>query len=180
LGCATTRASDCAAWSPCSDSLTRREWASCSCDGRAQGLGRGLALAFAAAGAELVVNDIRAERAEAVADQIRSLHGSACPASFDVTDFDAVLAGITESGPVDVLVNNAGTAGAHGFTARKPFARTGPDDWEPFLQVNLYGVLHCTRAVIPAMMANGWGRIITVISDAARTGDKYSAVYGAA
>jgi NAD(P)-dependent dehydrogenase (short-subunit alcohol dehydrogenase family) len=108
--------------------------------GAGQGLGRGLALAFAAASGELVVNDIRAERADALADEIRSLHGSACPASFDVTDFDVVLAGIAESRPVDVLVNNAGNAGVRGSTARKPFARTGPDDWEPFLQVNLYGV----------------------------------------
>jgi 3-oxoacyl-[acyl-carrier protein] reductase len=75
-----------------------------------------------------------------------------------------VLAGIAESRPVDVLVNNAGNAGVRGSTARKPFAQTGPEDWEPLLQVNLYGALHCTRAVLPTMMANGWGRIITVIS----------------
>ena len=46
--------------------------------------------------------------------------------------------------------------------------------------MNLYGALHCARAVLPGMIANGWGRLITIVSDAGRTGDAHLAVYSAA
>jgi 3-oxoacyl-[acyl-carrier protein] reductase len=60
------------------------------------------------------------------------------------------------------------------------FADSDPADWERYLRVNLYGVLHCSRAVLPGMIERGWGRIITIVSDAARIGEKNLAVYGAA
>lgn len=148
--------------------------------GAGQGVGRGLALAFASAGAAVVVNDLRAERAEAVADEIRAEGGTATAAAFDVTDFDAVTAAVTAAGHVDILVNNAGNAGAEGFASRAPFAETTPEDWEPFLRVNLYGVLHCTRAVLPWMIEHKWGRVLTIVSDAGRTGDANGATYAAA
>lgn len=148
--------------------------------GAGQGVGRGLALAFAAAGAEVVVNDLRAERADDVADEIRAEGGTAAVAAFDVTDFDAVTSGVAAAGHVDILINNAGNAGAEGFASRAPFAETAPQDWEPFLRVNLYGVLHCTRAVLPSMIDRRWGRIVTIVSDAGRTGDANGAAYAAA
>lgn len=98
----------------------------------------------------------------------------------DVTDPESIANAVRASGPVDVLVNNAGNAGAEGFGGRARFADTEPVDWDSFLRVNLYGVLHCTRAVLPTMIANTWGRILTVVSDAGRTGDPGGAVYGAA
>jgi 3-oxoacyl-[acyl-carrier protein] reductase len=61
-----------------------------------------------------------------------------------------------------------------------PLAESAPGDWEPFLRVNLYGVLHCTRAVLPAMVDRRWGRILTIVSDAGRTGDANGAAYAAA
>ena len=61
-----------------------------------------------------------------------------------------------------------------------PFAESAPADWDPFLRVNLYGVLHCTRAVLPGMVQRGWGRILTIVSDAGRTGDANGAAYAAA
>ncbi|BBX20171.1 oxidoreductase [Mycolicibacterium duvalii] len=148
--------------------------------GAGQGVGRGLALAFAEAGAEVVVNDLHRQRAELVADEIEAAGGAAVPVAFDVCDYEAVVAAVAQAGPVDVLINNAGNAGADGFGGRAMFAETDPADWESFLRVNLYGVLHCTRAVLPAMIANAWGRILTVVSDAGRTGDRGGAVYGAA
>jgi 3-oxoacyl-[acyl-carrier protein] reductase len=148
--------------------------------GAGQGVGRGLALGLAEAGALVVVNDLRAERAEAVADEVRAAGGTAVAAPFDVTDHEAVQAAVGSHEPVDILVNNAGNAGALGVGNRRPFAESGPEDWEPYFQVNLYGVLHCTRAVVPAMVAAGWGRVITVISDSGRTGDKLMAAYSAA
>lgn len=148
--------------------------------GGGQGVGRGVALGFASAGAEVVVNDVRVERAAEVADEILGLGGSAEPSAFDVTDYAAVAAAVDATGGVDVLVNNAGNAGVEGFGGRGVFAETEPGDWEPFLRVNLYGVMNCTRAVLPGMIAASWGRVITIVSDAGRMGDANMAAYSAA
>lgn len=148
--------------------------------GAGQGIGRGIALRLAAAGATLVVNDLELDRAEAVADEIRALGGAADPSAFDVTRHTEVSAAVAAVGGVDVLVNNAGNAGVDGFGHRGTFAESEPAQWEPFLQVNLYGVMHCTRAVLPGMITSGWGRVITVVSDAGRTGGSGMAAYSAA
>lgn len=97
-----------------------------------------------------------------------------------MTDYGAVTGAIAAAGDVDVLVNNAGNAGADDFLTGRSFAASEPADWEPFLRVNLYGVLNCTRAVLPAMVDRNWGRIITIVSDAGRTGDPTSAAYATA
>ena len=148
--------------------------------GGGQGVGRGIALGLAAAGAHVVVNDLAVDRAQDVVDQVAAAGGSASAAPFDVTDFAAVVAAVDAAGPVDVLVNNAGNAGAAGMASLAPFVTTDPPDWDRYLQVNLYGVLHCCRAAMPGMLDRGWGRIVTIVSDAARIGEKNLAVYGAA
>jgi NAD(P)-dependent dehydrogenase (short-subunit alcohol dehydrogenase family) len=148
--------------------------------GGGQGVGRGIALAMGAAGAAVVVNDLRDDRAQAVADEIRADGGSADVAVFDVTDYDSVHKAAADLGDVDVLVNNAGNAGSLGWTGMAPFVDTSPKDWEPFLSVNLYGVIHCAHAFLPPMIAGGWGRVITIISDAGRYGEPNQAVYAAA
>ncbi|WP_163796063.1 SDR family NAD(P)-dependent oxidoreductase [Mycolicibacterium sediminis] len=148
--------------------------------GAGQGVGRGLALAFAAAGAEVLINDLRGERADSVVEEVLAAGGTASALPFDVTDYQAVTDAFATAGTVDVLVNNAGNAGADGFLTGRRFAATEPVDWEPFLRVNLYGVLHCSRAALPAMVDRGWGRIITIVSDAGRTGDPNSAAYATA
>ena len=148
--------------------------------GAGQGIGRGLALAFAAAGAEVLVNDLRAERADAVVDEVRQAGGGAVAVPFDVTDYPAVSAAVAAAGAVDVLVNNAGNAGGEAFAVGRRFYETEPADWDPFLRVNLFGVMYCTRAVMPAMVERRWGRVITIVSDAGRTGDQNSAAYGTA
>ncbi len=148
--------------------------------GAGQGVGRGIALGFAEAGAEVAVNDLAAERAETVVTEIEAAGGHAVSAVFDVTDHAAVTAAVEALGGVDVLVNNAGNAGADGWPAMTPFAETVPADWEAYLQVNLYGVLHCCHAVLPGMIDRAGGRIITIVSDAARSGEAQMAVYAAA
>ncbi|TQS44752.1 SDR family NAD(P)-dependent oxidoreductase [Cryptosporangium phraense] len=147
--------------------------------GAGQGVGKGIALAFAEAGAEVLVNDLRAERAQEVADEIAAAGGAAAGVPFDVTDYDAVTAAVSDGGPVDVLVNNAGNAGREGFGTLGRFVDSGPADWEPFLRVNLYGVLHCARAVLPGMIDRGWGRVVTISSDSGRTGEANLAAYSA-
>jgi NAD(P)-dependent dehydrogenase (short-subunit alcohol dehydrogenase family) len=148
--------------------------------GGGQGIGRATARSLADAGASVVVNDVVADRAEAVATEIRSRGGKAKAAVFDVTDRHAVRAAIRGLDGVDVLVNNAGNAGTEGFTAMVPFADTDPDTWDRFFRVNLYGVMYCTHAALPSMIAKREGRIVTIVSDAGRFGDAYLAPYAAA
>ena len=148
--------------------------------GGGQGVGRGIALGFAIAGAEVVVNDVRAERVAAVMDEIQVMGGSAVSSVFDVTDYAAVARAVEDVGGVDILVNNAGNAGAEGWPGRGRFVDTEPADWERYLQVNLYGVMYCARGGLPGMITRGWGRVITIVSDAGRTGDANMAAYSAA
>jgi NAD(P)-dependent dehydrogenase (short-subunit alcohol dehydrogenase family) len=148
--------------------------------GAGQGLGAAIATTLARAGASVLVNDIDQGRAESVAASIRAAGGDASVAGFDVTVWGAVRQAIAAAPRIDILVNNAGNAGTDAWPGLVPLAESDPVDWEPFLRVNLYGVMHCTRAVLPAMIDNGWGRIVTVLSDAARTGEPLMAAYSAA
>ena len=129
------------------------------------------------------MNDLVDERATAVAEEIVDAGGQAAPLALDVTDWAAVQAGVRASGPFDVLVNNAGNNGAAaslGAGDLAPFTETDPRDWEPFIRVNLYGVMNTVRAVLPGMVEGRYGRIVTVISDAGRVGEPTMAAYSAA
>lgn len=148
--------------------------------GAGQSVGAGIARALASQGCHVFVNDIVAERAEHVAAEIRALGGAAAAAPFDVTDANAVRAVVDRIGAVHILVNNAGNAGAHTFTP-KPFADMDPSEYTRFLDVNLLGVMHCTRAVLAGMRAQQHGRVITISSGAGTSGSRMGiSVYGAA
>jgi NAD(P)-dependent dehydrogenase (short-subunit alcohol dehydrogenase family) len=147
--------------------------------GAGQGVGEAVARSLALAGSHICVNDVVIERADLVADTIRSDGGSAEVVPFDVTDYEAVTNRVGALGQVDILVNNAGNAGTHDWNF-SPFAETEPQDWEKYLQVNLHGVMNCTRAVLPGMTSRQRGRVITIVSDAARWGEAYMAPYAAA
>lgn len=146
--------------------------------GAGQGVGRGIALGLAAAGAEVLVNDLVGDRAAAVVEEIREVGGRAAAAPFDVTDYDGVIDALASAG-VDVVVNNAGNAGGEGMAMTR-FVDSEPADWQRFLQVNLLGVMHCARAALPGMIEREWGRIVTIVSDAGRVGDAGTVAYGAA
>jgi 3-oxoacyl-[acyl-carrier protein] reductase len=148
--------------------------------GGGQGVGLAIARAMVQAGAAVVINDIRAEVADAAVDELRAAGGTADVAVFDVTDWEQVRDGFAAVGAVDVLVNNAGNAGTEGFTSLVSFVESDPDDWQRFFAVNLFGVMHCTKAALPSMIAGGWGRVVTIVSDAARNGEAKLAPYGAA
>jgi 3-oxoacyl-[acyl-carrier protein] reductase len=147
--------------------------------GAGQGVGRAIASTLAAAGGAVAVNDYVAGRAEAVAAEIRAAGDDGAAAPFDVSDFDAVTAAVERHGPFDILINNAGNAGPEGFEFA-PFAESTPADWDRYFRVNLFGVLNCTRAVLPAMIEREGGRVVTIISDAARWGEPYMGAYAAA
>ena len=154
--------------------------------GAGQGVGRQIALQLGAAAGSggVVVNDYVLDRAEAVAEEVRAAGGKALALQSDVSDHAAVKAMVerasSELGPIGVLVNNAGNAGAGRF-AQKTFAEMVPEDWEPFIAVNLEGVLNCTHTFLPGMCERGWGRVITISSDAGRIATPIGvSVYGAA
>jgi 3-oxoacyl-[acyl-carrier protein] reductase len=148
--------------------------------GGGQGVGLAIGRALADAGATVVVNDIRADQADAAAAELRAAGGRADALPFDVTDFAATNAAVDGYGGVDILVNNAGNAGAQGFAAITNFVDSDPADWQRYFSVNLFGVMHCTKAVLPSMIRSNWGRIVTIISDAGRHGDAKLAAYAAA
>jgi 3-oxoacyl-[acyl-carrier protein] reductase len=153
--------------------------------GAGQGVGAAASHYLAAHGAAVAVNDYRLDRAETVAAEIRDAGGTAIGVQADVTNFASVLAMneriASELGPVTVLVNNAGNAGANpAAVSRKPFWQSDPADWQAYLEVNLDGVVFCCRAVLPAMVDAGRGRLITIISDAGRVGEAGLEVYSAA
>ena len=86
--------------------------------------------------------------------------------SVDVTDAGAVDAFVADLGTVDVLVNNAG--GVCGQT-HQPLEHVSDADWRTVVEVNLGGTFHCTRAVVPGMKKQGWGRIVNISSGAGRS-----------
>jgi 2-hydroxycyclohexanecarboxyl-CoA dehydrogenase len=153
--------------------------------GAGQNVGRQIALHLASHGAKVAVNDFFADRAEAVAGEIRAAGGDAIGVQADITKRaavnDMVERAANELGPVSILVNNAGNAGAEPTgNARKPFWETDERDWDSFIRVNFYGVLNCCAAVIPGMITRNDGRIVTIISDAGRMGDLRMEIYSGA
>jgi 2-hydroxycyclohexanecarboxyl-CoA dehydrogenase len=149
--------------------------------GAGQGVGRQIALHFAAHNAGTVyVNDFAAERAEAVVAEVRAAGGRAEPIACDVSNFAQMQAQL-EPLDVQLLVNNAGNAGADpARVGRGEFWEQAPEQWVPWLGVNLHGVLNASRLVLPKMIEQRRGSIVTVISDAGRVGEPRLEVYSAA
>ncbi len=140
--------------------------------GAGRNVGAGIATALAAAGAAVAVNDLHAARAEQTAAAIRAAGGQAVAAVADVCDPEQVaglVAGVERTlGPVDVLVNNAGVPDAG--VPLQHFRDMPVEDWDRYLRINLYAVLGCTKAVLDGMCERGFGRIVTIVSEAGRLG----------
>jgi 2-hydroxycyclohexanecarboxyl-CoA dehydrogenase len=143
--------------------------------GAGQGIGRGIAEKLAAEGATVVVSDINERTAIQTAE---ALDNGAIGAVADVTSRESVDAMVSQVrarfGRIDVLVNNAG------WDKAGPFVESDHADWDRVIAINLYGVLHTSRAVLPAMAEQGSGSVVNVASDAGRVGSSGEAVYSAA
>jgi 2-hydroxycyclohexanecarboxyl-CoA dehydrogenase len=141
--------------------------------GAGSGIGAATARRLAAEGARVALADIDADSARAVAGDIdgEAIH-------MDVADTQSVTAGVAAAvhalGPIDVLVNNAGT---DRFSF---FIHTDPELWDFVLGVNLRGVIAVTHAVLPSMQERGGGSIVNVASEAGRRGSQGSVIYSAA
>lgn len=137
--------------------------------GGAKGIGAAVVRRLAASGSSVVIGDIDEATAAALAAET-----GASALTLDVADIAATQAALRESGPFDILVNNAGID-QHAF-----FTDTMPGDWRRLIAINLESVFACTHAVLPAMQAARFGRIVSIASEAGRLGSKGGAVYAAA
>jgi NAD(P)-dependent dehydrogenase (short-subunit alcohol dehydrogenase family) len=155
--------------------------------GAGGGLGKQHALALAARGAKVVVNDLGGDvhgvggsvsAAQAVVDEIRAAGGEAIVNGASVTDFAAVQAMVQQTmdtwGRVDILVNNAG------ILRDKSFAKMDLADFRLVVDVHLMGAVHCSKAVWPIMQAQNYGRIVMTTSSSGLYGNFGQANYGAA
>lgn len=143
--------------------------------GGGRGIGAAIARRLAADGLRVTVAGRRLDVVQALAaEDPERLHAVAA----DVADAAQVAAALAQAearfGPVQVLVNNAGQAES------APFLKTDAALWQRLLDVNLTGTMHCTQAVLPGMLAQGWGRIVNVASTAGQVGYPYVAAYCAA
>ncbi len=142
--------------------------------GAGQGMGRSVAERLAAAGASLVVNDVRQEAVTEVAAALRSGGADAVGIAGDVTvksDVQRLVEGATDRfGTINVLVNNAGVL------RPTKVIDIPEDEWDWVVAVNLKGTFLCSQAVLPSMRAAGWGRIVNFSSTA---GKNISTVGGA-
>jgi NAD(P)-dependent dehydrogenase (short-subunit alcohol dehydrogenase family) len=146
--------------------------------GAGGGLGREHSLLLARRGARVVVNELDADAAHAVAAEIAAAGGEAVAVPASVTDavaIDAMVARVlADWGRVDILVNNAG------ILRDRSFARMSLDDFRLVFEVHVMGAVHCTKAVWEAMRGQGYGRIVFTTSSSGLYGNFGQANYGAA
>ena len=140
--------------------------------GAAEGIGKAIAVAFAGEGAKVVIADINYELAKETTAEIG---GDVMAVKADVTKWDEVTAMIKQTvekfGRVDILVNNAGVV-------RKGWVKDLPEEvWDEVLTINLKGTFLCSKAVLPTMIEQQYGRIITISSIAGKQGEAAGSAY---
>ena len=146
--------------------------------GASRGIGAAIALALAEAGAAVAVNYRQhATEADAVVAKIKDIGGRATAIAADVSQAAAVAKMVdhvtSTLGPIDILVNNAGIAIVRGIDDLTE------SDFDATIGVNLKSAFLCTQAVVPAMRAKKWGRIVNISSGAARGGGAIGVHYNA-
>lgn len=143
--------------------------------GGAQGIGFAVAKRFIESGAKVALLDLD----QALAEQSAALLGAhAVAIAVDVTSYDSVVAAVAAVekalGPIDIMVNNAGIAGMNTTVATYPI-----EEWNRIMAINLNGVFHCCKAVVPGMEARNYGRIINTASIAGKEGNPNASAYSA-
>ena len=142
--------------------------------GGASGLGKETARRMAAEGAKVSLWDLNAEALRRAKEEAGAVHAVA----LDVTDPKQVAEAAAESakalGKIDILVNSAGITGATAMVHEYPI-----DSWRRVIDINLNGLFYCCRAVVPFLLANGYGRIVNVASVAGKEGNPNMSAYSA-
>lgn len=147
--------------------------------GGAKGNGRGIALVLAEQGADVAIGDIDTGVGSQVAEEIKAMGRNARVLNFDVTNQESVEKGVNEVvkawGHLDILVNNAGVANAPGPVSGMDTEK----DWDVTYDINVKGVVHCTKAVMDHFMERRYGKIVNIASIAGRAPRPTSAHYAA-
>lgn len=145
--------------------------------GAGKGIGRAVALALAKEGANVGLLARTEKDLQLVATAIKALGGKSAVVTADISNMEQVNAAVLqvqkELGPIDILINNAGT-GTFG-----KFLELEPEVWENQVRVNLFGVYYATRAVLPQMIERKMGDIVNISSTAGRTGNAGTSAYSA-
>jgi 2-hydroxycyclohexanecarboxyl-CoA dehydrogenase len=146
--------------------------------GAGSGIGAAIARRLAADGALVALLDLNGDTAAAEAAAITAAGGKAAGFAVDVTDRAAIDAGLEEVrsqlGRPTILVNNAG------LTTPGRFLEITAEGWQRMLAINLTGTFDCCQAVLPDMIAEGWGRIVNISSSSVHSGAPGLAGYVAA
>jgi 3-oxoacyl-[acyl-carrier protein] reductase len=144
--------------------------------GGARGIGKAVVTRLAVEGASVVIADILRQTAEAAAKELEAAGRTVMPMPVDVTDpasvVELVRAALARFGRLDILINNAGIMGDVVPIRDMPDA-----EWHRVLGINLHGVFNCSKAVIPVMTAQRYGRIVSLSSVAGKEGNARMAAY---
>ncbi|WP_306009878.1 3-ketoacyl-ACP reductase [Bacillus sp. MMSF_3328] len=145
--------------------------------GAGRGIGRAAAIAFAKEGISVGLLGRTLSNLEKAADELKEFDVKVSIAAADVQDSESVNKAVekitSELGQIDILINNAGIAKFGGFL------ELSPQEWEDIIQVNLMGVYHVTRAVLPGMIERKSGDIINISSSAGQKGAPVTSAYSA-
>ena len=146
--------------------------------GAAQGIGQAIAARQLESGAKVAIWDLDGELTAKTAAELGA-KGEVAAVPVDVTDYAAVEAAVAATieqlGKIDILVNNAGIAGPN-----HPLWEYPIEAWNKVIDLDLNGVFHCCRAVVPAMRAQKYGRIVNIASIAGKEGNPRASAYAAA
>lgn len=150
--------------------------------GAAVGIGRTTAVKLASEGARIVALDLNGEKLATLQEEIESAGGKVLTLVCDIADEaavnQAVAKAVEQFGTIHILINNAAL-----WRDSSWFLDTSVETWKKYLDINVMGVVYCTRAVLPGMLAAGYGRIVNVASVAGVYGNAkmvhYSATKGA-
>lgn len=143
--------------------------------GGGSGIGRAISQRLAGDGAAVAVWDLNGPAAEETVAMIAKAGGRAIACAGDAASTAGIAAGIArthaEFGPITILVNNAGMTGFN------KFLDIGEELWDRMMRINLKGPFLCTQAILPDMLAAGWGRIVNISSSSFQTGAPMMAHY---
>lgn len=146
--------------------------------GASVGIGRAVALKLAENRSDLALIDIDAEKLNALEQELNPYHVKVRSYCCDISNEQAVNAAVADAtvhfGKIDILVNNAAL-----WRFWKPFAETSAEEWKKFIDVNIMGVVYCTKAVLSGMLDHRYGRIINVSSVAGVYGNANMVLYSA-
>ena len=146
--------------------------------GASVGIGKATAIKLAEEGYDVVLMDINEEKMLSTQAECEKLGAKVKSYVCDVRNEDLVNSSVSDAleffGKIDVLVNNAAL-----WKVSHSFLDTPVDEWKLFFDVNVFGVVYVTRAVLPKMIENGYGRIVNVASVAGVYGNRYMSCYSA-